>query len=58
MYNAKMEHEKVSYIFNNFFINIGKNLAENVGYVLNDDTLNVNKHFFEDSCFTVIFSDV
>jgi len=41
----------VSDIFNKFFINIGKQLAESSGYGLNKEFLNVNYNFSFDNLF-------
>uniref|UniRef100_A0A2S2NY36 Uncharacterized protein n=1 Tax=Schizaphis graminum TaxID=13262 RepID=A0A2S2NY36_SCHGA len=51
VYNANIEPKVVSDIFNKFFIDIGKQLAENSGKVLNKEFSNVSHNFSFDNLF-------
>jgi hypothetical protein len=51
VFDAVMDTETVSNIFNDYFINVGKKLVENFSNVVNNENLNVNNTF----CFDKLF---
>lgn len=51
MFDAETDPEMVSNIFNDYFVNVGKKLADNFSNEVNNENLIVNNTFCFDKCF-------
>lgn len=51
MFDAETDPEMVSNIFNDYFVNVGKKLAENFSNEVNNENLIVNNTFCFDKFF-------
>jgi len=51
-FDSSKDPTMVSNVFNNFFINIGKKLAEKADYVLKNETINASNNFSFNNSFS------